>query len=85
MKKFSYVIKDEAGIHARPAGMLVKEVKKYESSITILKDGKSVEATKIIAIMGMDIKYGQMVEVEIIGVDEEAAFKGIKEFFEKNL
>ena len=30
MKKFEYVIKDEIGIHARPAGMLVKEAKKYE-------------------------------------------------------
>ena len=40
MKQFSYVITDAQGIHARPAGTLVKEVKKYESAITIEKDGK---------------------------------------------
>ena len=31
MKKFEYTIKDEMGIHARPAGMLAKEGKKIEN------------------------------------------------------
>ena len=38
MKDFMYTVKDEQGIHARPAGMLAKEAKKYESKITIYKD-----------------------------------------------
>ena len=37
MKQFNYTITDEQGIHARPAGILVKEVKKYASKITIKK------------------------------------------------
>ena len=41
MKSFNYTVKDEVGIHARPAGLLVKEVKKYASKVTITKDGKS--------------------------------------------
>ena len=40
MKTFNYVITDEVGIHARPAGMLVKEAKKYESQIMIKKGDK---------------------------------------------
>lgn len=40
MKNFEYTIKDELGIHARPAGMLVKEAKKYQSKITITKTEK---------------------------------------------
>ena len=39
MLSFSYTIKDEVGIHARPAGLLAKEAKKYESKIVIKKDG----------------------------------------------
>lgn len=85
MKNFSYVIKDEIGIHARPAGLLVKEAKKYESRIVIKKDGKSAEATKLMAIMGMGVKCGNEVEVEIEGADEAAALEGIKAFFEENL
>ena len=38
MKTFDYTIKDELGIHARPAGLLVKEAKKFESACTITKD-----------------------------------------------
>ena len=85
MQKFSYVIKDEVGIHARPAGLLVKEAKKYESKITISKDGKSAEATKLMAVMGLGVKCGQSVEVSVEGGDEDAAFEGIKAFFEANL
>lgn len=85
MKKFEYVIKDEVGIHARPAGLLVKEAKKYESKITISKDGKSAEATKLMAVMGLGVKCGQTVEVSVEGADEDAAFDGIKAFFEANL
>lgn len=37
MKSFSYTVKDELGIHARPAGMLVKEVKNFQSKVTLEK------------------------------------------------
>ena len=43
MKTFEYTIKDELGIHARPAGLLVKEAKKFESECTITKDGQNKE------------------------------------------
>lgn len=85
MKKFEYVIKDELGIHARPAGVLVKEAKKYESKIVIEKEGKTAEATKLMAVMGMGIKCGQKVNIEISGSDEETAYNAIKNFFEENL
>ena len=73
------------GIHARPAGLLAKEAKKYESKIGIKKDGKAVEAARIMAVMGLGVKCGQTVEVEVSGVDEETAFEEMKNFFEQNL
>lgn len=85
MQKFSYVIKDEVGIHARPAGLLVKEAKKYESTIQIVKDSKSAAATKLMAVMGLGVKCGDTVDIEIEGADEEAACEGMKAFFESNL
>lgn len=57
MKKFNYVIKDEIGIHARPAGLLVKEAKKYESTITIRKGEKTAEAKKLMALISLDLCY----------------------------
>ena len=85
MLSFNYTIKDEVGIHARPAGLLAKEAKKYESKIVIKKDGKTVEAARIMAVMGLGVKCGQTVEVEVSGVDEETAFEEMKNFFEQNL
>ena len=40
MKTFEYTVKDELGLHARPAGLLVKEVGKYKSHVSLTKEGK---------------------------------------------
>ncbi|HJD29275.1 MAG TPA: HPr family phosphocarrier protein [Candidatus Blautia avicola] len=85
MKNFEYTIKDELGIHARPAGMLVKEAKKYQSKITITKEGKSAEASKLMAVMSLGVKCGQTVQIAVEGPDEEEAAAGIQAFFEANL
>ena len=85
MKNFSYVVKDEVGIHARPAGLLVKEAKKYESKITLSKDGKSADANKLMAVMSLGVKCGQTVEIVITGSDEETAYQGMKKLFEETL
>lgn len=85
MKNFEYTIKDELGIHARPAGMLVKEAKKYESTISIVKEGKSADATRLMSVMGLGVKCGNVVEITAEGADEDAAIEGMKAFFEANL
>ena len=46
MKQFQYTITDPVGIHARPAGLLVKAAKGFSSSITVEKGGKTAAATK---------------------------------------
>ena len=85
MKSFSYTVKDELGIHARPAGMLVKEVKNFQSKVTLEKDGKSVDASRLMAVMGMGVKKDQTVTVTVEVDDEDAACDAIKAFFETNL
>ena len=49
MKEFKYVVTDNEGIHARPAGELVKLVKGFESTISIEKEGKKVDCRKLLA------------------------------------
>lgn len=85
MKTFNYTIKDELGIHARPAGLLAKTAKAYDSDITITKGEKTVSCTKLMALMGLGVKCGDTVTITINGGNEEAAEKGIKEFLEANL
>jgi phosphocarrier protein len=85
MKTFTYTIKDELGIHARPAGMLAKTAKGFSSEILIEKGGKSVNATKLMMLMGLGVKCGDTINVTVNGEDEEAASKAIEEFITTNL
>lgn len=85
MKSFKYVIKDEVGIHARPAGELAKEAKKYLSTITITRGDKSAVVTKLMAVMSLGVKCGEEITVTVEGEDEETAFEGIKAFMEAKL
>ena len=85
MKSFEYTITDPVGIHARPAGILVKEIKKYASAVTVNKGEKSVNALKLMALMGMGIKQGDTVTVNVEGPDEETAAAEIEAFFKANL
>lgn len=85
MKSFEYTITDPVGIHARPAGMLVKEVKNYASSVTIVKGDKKADARKLIILMSLGVKCGETVTVEVEGADEEAAVASLETFFKENL
>ena len=85
MKEFKYVITDAEGIHARPAGELVKAAKEFSSKITIIKDGKSGDCKKIFAIIGLGIKGGMEVVLKFDGEDEDAAYEKISAFMKENL
>ncbi|MDO5390441.1 MAG: HPr family phosphocarrier protein [Eubacteriales bacterium] len=85
MKSFTYEINDELGLHARPAGLLVKEAKKFESKITLTKGEKTVSATQLMMIMGMAVKKGAEVTVSAEGADEDAAIEAMEKFFKENL
>lgn len=85
MKEFNYVIKDEIGIHARPAGMLAKTAKSFTSKITLTANGKTVEATKLMAVMGLGVKQGAEVIIQADGADEDVAIAKMEEFMNANL
>ncbi len=86
MKQFTYTITDPVGIHARPAGVLAKQAKTLDSTITIAKaDGKSAAATKLMALMGLGIKCGETVTVTVEGGSEESNAAAMEQFFKDNL
>ena len=86
MKQFTYTITDPVGIHARPAGLLVKAIKGLDSSITLTKeDRKSAAATKLMAVMGLGIRQGDTITVSIEGGAEESNAAAVERFFKENL
>ncbi len=86
MKQFQYTVTDPVGIHARPAGLLVKAAKALDSTITVVKgDGKSAVAVKLMALMGLGIKQGDTVTVTVEGGNEDANAATMEQFFKDNL
>ena len=85
MKSFEYTITDPVGIHARPAGLLVKAIKGFAgSAVTITKGEKSVNALKLMALMQMGIKQGDEVIVSVEGENEEKVACDLEAFFKEN-
>ena len=86
MKSFDYVIKDELGIHARPAGILVKKLQGVKSNVNIevKAKGKSADAKRLMALMKMAVKQGDTVTVTVEGEDEDSAAPEIEAFFKEN-
>ena len=85
MKEFKYVVQDELGLHARPAGLLVMDAAKFKCAISLDSGAKKADAKSIMAVMSMGVKQGVEVTVTVDGEDEDAAFEAIKTFFETNL
>lgn len=85
MKEFRHIIADPEGIHARPAGELVKLLKEYKSVVTINMNGKSADARRIFAVMGLGVKQGQEILITAEGEDEEEAVVALESFFQNKL
>ena len=83
MKTFDYKIKDKLGIHARPAGLLVKKAGALTSSITISKDKKVVDAKRIFGIMGLSVKCGETITMTIEGEDEDEDAEALEDFMKE--
>ena len=84
MKTITHNVNDPMGIHARPAGEFVKVAKAFESAITVKKGEKTADAKKIFGLMGMQVKHGEEVVIEIAGSDEEKAFEAVEAFLKEN-
>lgn len=85
MKEFKYVVTDPEGIHARPAGILVKQAAGYQSDVKITKGDKTADAKRIFSVMGLGVKTGEEVTITVDGADEDTAIAELEAFFKENL
>ncbi len=84
MVSFEYTIKDPMGLHARPATVMVKRLKTLGCSVKISCGSRSADAQKLLALMGMAVKCGETVTVEIEGQDEDNVKNELMKFFAEN-
>lgn len=81
MKEFTYVITAPDGLHARPAGLLVKEAQRFKSNIQLKKKNLSADAKKIFSVMKLAAKQNDSITVTCNGEDELEAQQALESLF----
>ncbi len=79
-----YKIIDEAGLHARPASLLVQAASKFSNNITLEFDGKKVNLKSILLIMSLGVPQHSIVSIEIDGNDQETIFTALESVLKKH-
>ena len=72
---------NRAGIHTRPAAMIVKAAAKYKSDLYLVRDGFSINAKSIIGVMTLAAEQGAILTLRADGNDESEAFNEMAELF----
>ena len=85
MKEFTHVISDPLGLHARPAGMLVKAAAGFASTVTVTAPTGKADAKRLMAVMRLAAKQGMELTVTVEGSDEDTAAASLQEFLKQNL
>ena len=82
MLEKNVIIKNETGLHARPAASLVQFVKKYDESIEIILDNKVADAKSIFNVMSLGISKGTEIKLRVDGENEEKTLGEVVNFIE---
>ena len=80
-----FTIKDELGMHMRPASLLSQLAAKYQSNVTVKYNGKDYNAKSVMLLMTSLIKYDSVIEVVCDGPDEAEALAAITEFIDSGM
>lgn len=83
MVRFTFQVKDPAGLHARPAGLLVKEAIKCTGKVTIRKGQRTGDAKRIFNVLSLSIKANEEVEIMVEGDREQEEADALKAFIQE--
>ncbi len=84
METKKVILKNESGLHARPASELAKIASKYQCTINLIVNGKIINAKSILNIMSAGIKTSSEIEIQCDGEDEKKALLEIEKAFKNN-
>ena len=85
MREYDHVVVNELGMHARPAGQFVRLAREHQSKIEICKGAEAVNAVRILAVMGMNIRQGDQIRITVEGADEDQVLPEVQRICRENL
>jgi phosphocarrier protein len=75
-------VRNRAGLHTRPASMIVRTASQFESEIFLRRDNYEINGKSVIGVMTLAAEQGATLTLIVEGEDEEAAADAIAELFE---
>ena len=85
MVKQTVTVKNETGLHLRPAGVLCRTAMLYKSHITLAYGNTVANAKSVLSVLGAGVKPGYELEITCEGMDEQEALNASVELFESGL
>jgi phosphotransferase system HPr (HPr) family protein len=84
MKSISITVKNETGLHSRPADLFVRTSKLYESNIEVEKGAKKANAKTILKVILLNVCENDEIKITADGSDEDAALADLKALVESD-
>lgn len=85
MTKQKVIVKNQTGLHLRPAGILCRTAMLYKSHITLTYGDANANAKSVLSVLGAGVKTGDELEITCEGVDEQEALEAMVKLFESGL
>jgi len=76
-----FEVLNELGLHARVASRIVREARKFESSVTVQKEGRPYNLKNVTGVITVNAKKGDILTIEFEGDDEETAAAAVEALF----
>ena len=80
MIEFNYMLTTDEGLHARPAGNLVKKAQGYTENITIAKGGMKADAKRFFSVINLQVGYGDEIVIAVEGDNEIKVAEELKDY-----
>lgn len=85
MTRQKVIVKNQTGLHLRPAGILCRTAMLYKSHITLIHGDTTANAKSVLSVLGAGVKTGDELEITCEGVDEQEALEAMVNLFESGL
>lgn len=85
MTKQKIIIKNQTGLHLRPAGIVCRTAMQYKCHITLAHEDTVANAKSVLSVLGASVKAGDELEITCEGVDEQEAMEALVKLFESGL
>ena len=76
-------VRNKAGVHTRPASMIVREASRFEAEFFVRKDGYEINGKSIIGVMTLAAEQGATLDLLFEGSDEAEAADALEALFER--